>query len=94
MSEFKDLIRKKIGKKTSIPNQATTPRIIVKKIEVSDEIKRLFLRIHKNLDKAWGLDNNYQNRKEKKHNIPKYRNLWEDWDTFKGWFERVVMEPK
>ena len=72
----------------------TTTQTIIKKIEVSREIKRLFQRIDRNLDKTWGLDNNFQGRKDKEsehfgHDKPKYRNLWEDWKSFRDWFEEL-----
>lgn len=56
---------------------------------VPQEIKRLFERIHQNLDKSWGLDNNYKDRKNKKHLIPKYKNLWEDWQIVKKFFDNL-----
>ena len=50
---------------------------------VSPEIKRLFERLNRNLEKIWG----YNNKTGKEKNRPKYRNLWEDWESFSEWFK-------
>lgn len=49
---------------------------------VPREIKRLFDRLSRNVDKAWG----YDNKQGREKGRPKYRNLYEDWESFKEWF--------
>lgn len=53
---------------------------------IPDYIKKILERVHRNLDKTWGYDN--KTGKEKKR--PKYRNLWEDWEFFKEFFETLT----
>jgi len=52
---------------------------------VPREIKRLFDRINRNVEKTWGFDNKQGREKHK----PKYRNLYEDWEAFKEWLENL-----
>lgn len=52
---------------------------------VPREIKRLFDRINRNVEKTWGFDNKQGREKHK----PKYRNLYEDWESFKEWIENL-----
>jgi len=52
---------------------------------VPREIKRLFDRINRNVEKTWGFDNKQGREKHR----PKYRNLYEDWESFKEWFENL-----
>lgn len=52
---------------------------------VPPEVKRIFDRISRNLDKTWGMDNKMGKEKGR----PKYRNLWEDFLFFKEWFEKL-----
>jgi hypothetical protein len=85
---LKDEIRQKFGK---TPKKNNTPKkeIIIKTIEIHPEIKRLFERICRNIKKTWGFDN----KQGKEKGIPKYRNLWEDWESFEGHY-RKMMESK
>lgn len=85
---LKDEIREKLGKTPK--QQSSTPQIktIVKKIEVSEEIKDIFRNIHENADKVWGFDNTTGKEKGK----PKYKNVWRDWTRFKEWFEREIIK--
>ena len=52
---------------------------------VPREIKRLFERLDRNVEKTWGFDNKQGREKHR----PKYRNLYEDWESFKEWFENL-----
>ena len=52
---------------------------------VPREIKRLFDRVDRNVEKLWGFDNKQGREKHK----PKYRNLYEDWESFKEWFQNL-----
>ena len=54
-------------------------------IFVPREIERLFDRINRNVEKTWGFDNKQGREKHK----PKYRNLYEDWESLKEWFENL-----
>ncbi|KKN30018.1 hypothetical protein LCGC14_0838350 [marine sediment metagenome] len=65
-----------------------TPK--TKKLIVPQEIKRLLERINRNLDKTWGYDNKMGKEKGK----PKYRNLWEDWNALKEWFNEISENNK
>ncbi len=59
-------------KNPSIPPGTFVPR----------EIIRLFERISRNVDSTWG----YENKQGRERGKPKYRNLFEDWESFKEWF--------
>lgn len=87
---LKDEIREKLGKtpkKVDITPYLTQVRTIVKKIEMSPEIKDIFRNIDENINKSWGIDNTYF----EKHGRPKYKNLWQDWTRFKEWIEREIL---
>ena len=56
---------------------------------VPREIIRLFDRLSRNVEKTWGFDNKQGREKGR----PKYRNLYEDWQSFSEWFQDLL-EPK
>lgn len=59
--------------------------VIPLELLIPREIKRLFDRIDRNVEKTWGFDNKQGREKHR----PKYRNLYEDWESFKEWFENL-----
>lgn len=50
---------------------------------VPREIIRLFDRLSRNIEKTWGFDN----KQGREKGVPKYRNLYEDWESFSEWFQ-------
>lgn len=72
---------------TSIKNDVKN---IINDVKIKNEIIYLLDNLNEDLDRVWGLNNNYNKRNENYHNKPRYKNLWKDWRRLKLLIENEV----